>query len=283
MRDKSIPYFKNVVFLVLLGFIFGKYTTSPEPANLVTTDICDAENNAFQAGEKIEYELYYNWGLLWIPAGYVTFNVKDRDEHIEVTAIGSTFPSYDSFYKVRDTFYSLIDKETLLPVKFYRDIEEGKYVMYSEIHFDQTDHKASSMVQKRGRTRNYEFEYANCMHDLLSILYFFRNMDYTGFDPNHRFPVSLLLDSKVYNLHVRYDGVNARKKIKGMGRYNSLEFSLELIAGHIFNEGDEMKAWVTNDQNKIALMVESPISVGSVKAVLSDYSGLKYKVSSKIQ
>jgi len=283
MKVKSLIRLKSAVFYMLIVLFLSKFTEVPEPYYPVVTEFCHTENTSFQIGEKIEYDLYYNWGLIWIPAGVVTFEVKEKNEFYEITAIGTTYPSYDSFFKVRDTFSSIIDKHSLLPQTFTRDIQEGKYILDSKIDFDQKNHTANSVVTKRGYTKNYKFEYAECMHDLLSILYFFRNLDYLQFEENNKLPVDLLLDSKVYHLTVSFDGIDERKKIKGLGRYNSLKYSLELIAGHIFKKGDKMKAWVTNDKNRIGLLIESPVYIGSIKAVLSRYSGLRYDFASKVK
>ena len=274
---------KSGLFIALMALVLSHFFQSPPLPEGTELDLCDTDDHNFQAGEQIVYELYYNWGFIWIPAGEVEFLVKDKEDFIEITAIGSTYQSYDSFYKVRDTFYSLIDKKTMLPVRFYRDIEEGRYIMFSEINFDQNNHKATSSVSRKGNTRIHDFEFANCMHDLLSILYYFRNLDYDQFEENQHFPVNVLLDDKIYDITVRYLGKDKNKKVKGLGRYKSLKFSMDLIAGHIFNEGDQMKIWIGDDSNKIALLVESPISIGSVKAVLSDYSGLKHDFESKIK
>jgi methylaspartate ammonia-lyase len=43
-----------------------------------------------------------------------------------------------------------------------------------------------------------------------------------------------------------------------------------------------MTVYVSNDKNRIPLLIESPVSVGSIKAVLKDYSGLRHELSSKI-
>ena len=37
-----------------------------------------------------------------------------------------------------------------------------------------------------------------------------------------------------------------------------------------------MNIWVSDDKNKVPLLIESPISVGSIKAVLKSYSGLRH-------
>ena len=73
-----------------------------------------------------------------------------------------------------------------------------------------------------------------------------------------------------------------KKKIKGLGVFEAYVFSPATIAGEVFKDGDEMKVWVSKDQNRIPLLIESPIAVGSVKAVLMDYKGLRYEAPKKL-
>ena len=43
----------------------------------------------------------------------------------------------------------------------------------------------------------------------------------------------------------------------------------------------KMTVWVSDDQNRIPILIESPVSVGSVKMVLKEYWGLKYDFTAK--
>ncbi len=69
------------------------------------------------------------------------------------------------------------------------------------------------------------------------------------------------------------------KKIKGLGSFDVLNISPDLIEGHVFEDGDKMNIWVSNDSNRIPLLIESPLAVGSVKAVLKSHQGLKYELN----
>ena len=66
-----------------------------------------------------------------------------------------------------------------------------------------------------------------------------------------------------------------------MGKFDTYTFSPEVIVGNIFNEGTQMKVWVSKDENKLPLLIESPVSVGSVKAVLKEYKGLRHELTAK--
>ena len=54
------------------------------------------------------------------------------------------------------------------------------------------------------------------------------------------------------------------------------------IAGNVFKEDSKMTVWVSDDQNRIPVLIESPVSVGSVKVVLKSYKGLKYDFTAKV-
>ena len=102
---------------------------------------CSRRNTAFTDGERVVYKIYYNLNFIWIPAGEVTFDVRDLGRQYKLTARGETYASYEWFFKVRDKYESYVDKETLLPTRAVRDIHEGNYELYELIDFDQRGRK----------------------------------------------------------------------------------------------------------------------------------------------
>ncbi len=245
---------------------------------------CQIQNTAFQDGETIVYKLYYNWKFVWLSAGEVTFKVRDLGSQYHLSADGNTYKSYEWFYKVRDKYDTYVDKETLLPIVSIRDIHEGSYTLYDKIIFDKTNNVARSL---RGRSRKdaewEEYDVESCMHDMLSIVYFSRNLNFDNMEVGREIPIKIFMDEETWPLKVVFKGKESEKKIKGMGKFNTLQFSPEVISGYIFDEGDEMNIWVSDDKNRIPLQIESPVSVGSIKAVLKEYNGLRYDLAAKIE
>jgi len=274
--------------LVGMALVFTSTPTqSPEiPTQEDVTTIvepCSIENRTFVPGEKIVYKLYYNWNFVWIPAGEVTFNVADNGSQYHVSAIGRTYKSYEWLYKVRDEYDTYIDKKTLLPVVSMKELNEGSYTLYDKTTFHQQKGKA---VSTRGRNKQEvetkEYPIDQCMHDMLSIVYYSRNINFDQLEPGQQFPIKIFMDTETYPLKVKYLGKEKEKKIKGLGNFNTIQFSPQVIEGEIFKEDDQMHIWVTDDANRIPLMIESPISVGSVKAVLQEYKGLKYEMTAQV-
>ena len=243
---------------------------------------CSIQNFSFQDGETITYKLYYNWNFVWMSAGEVTFRVKEMKDQYHLSAHGATYKSYEWFFKVRDRYDTYVDKETLLPKVSIRDVQEGKFTLYDKVVFDQNQYKARSLRgDNRRKAKLSEYELGSCMHDILSIVYYTRNVDCQSLEPGQHLPVRIFMDKEVWPLKVTYKGVDGNKKIKGQGRYNTIVFSPDLIEGEYFKEGDEMLVWVSNDDNRLPLLIESPVSVGSVKAVLKEYDGLRHPLKAK--
>ncbi|MCB0707293.1 MAG: DUF3108 domain-containing protein [Saprospiraceae bacterium] len=256
------------------------------PVDLAEDDInaCTITNTTFRAGEQISYKVYYNLNFVWIPAGEVVFNVEGMDGQYHISAVGNTYKSYEWFFKVRDRYDSYIDAETLLPYLSIRDVQEGGYTLYEKTTFNQGKSKARVV---RGRAidnikEDKEYPISTCMHDMLSILYYARNLNYTNYNSGHRFPMDIFMDKEEWPLSVEYLGKEEEVKIKGLGHFNTIMFSPQLIAGDVFPEDAQMKVWVSDDLNKIPVMIESPLSVGSIKVVLQDYSGLRYEMGAKV-
>ena len=255
--------------------------------NSVDHTFCDIENKSFQAGEMLKYKVYYNWNFVWVTAGITTFEVNDDwlngEEVFHLRAEGVTLKSYDPFYKVRDYYDSYISKETLLPQKYVREIYEGGYTKYNKVIFDQNNKMAYSNIGKTKETaKPIDVELDDCKHDILSILYYMRNLDFEKYAPGDEIPVSLLIDNEHWDLTAIYMGKEV-KKIRGKGKFNTIRFRPQLIKSHAFDGDEVMDIYVSDDANRIPLLIESPISVGSIKAVLVDHEGLSHDLDSKVK
>lgn len=278
---------KIALFLLTAVFSTAFYhsaKTQNTPQKLTEPTTCYIDNHTFQAGEEITYKLYYNLNFIWIPAGEVVFRIDDFGNVFRISADGKTYPSYDWVFKVRDRYESYIDKNTLLPNMSVRDVREGGYTLYDKTVLNQEQQRA---VIERGRSKEKihdkkEMDIDNCMHDILSIIYYARNLDYDNMEKGAEVPVKIFMDKEEWPLTVKYDGRDASKKIKGLGKFKTIKFSPQVIVGDIFKEDTQMHIWVTDDENKIPLLIESPISVGSVKAVLKDYKGLRHEMTSLV-
>ncbi len=243
--------------------------------NFMPLTFCQAEaplavkNYSFSEGEHLSFKVYYNMSFIWISSGTADFNVSseniDGRDAYHITGLGRTVNTFEAFYKVKDKYETYVDKETLLPIKFVRDVNEGGMKINNDVTFNQTKREAISDKKTYTIPRNTQ--------DVLSAIYFARNIDYSKYQPGDKIPFDMFLDNQVYHLFISYLG-KERIKTK-MGTFNSIKIKPQLIQGTIFKDGDKMTVWVSDDKNHLPLRVESPILIGSVKVDLMGYENLR--------
>lgn len=256
-------------------------TQTAQSATATDNTPCASTNNTFNVGETLVYKIYYNWNFVWIPAGEVVFKVFDEGDKYHYQAKGRTYESYEWFYVVRDDYDSWVDKKTLLPLYSERSVNEGDYHIFEKISFVQPARQTTVWrAPKRGeKETKTEHKVNDCVHDVLSTLYFLRNVDFENREKGYAVPFRIFMDQEEYPLKFKYEGKEARKKIYGLGRHNTMRFQPEVIVGNVFKDGSKMQVWVSDDGNRLPLLIESPISVGSVKMVLKSHKGLKYDLN----
>lgn len=272
-----IKYLISVLLVLSFPFERGDETELNKYSN---EDICRLTNTTFKAGEKLTYKIYYNWGLLWMPAGNVTFTVKEKGDQYILKAVGKTYTTYNWFYEVEDYFYSHVDKVNLLPSYAKRDIDEGGFKILNEINFDQKAGKASSYLKvnkKEPQTIKKDFE--NCMMDMLSLIYKLRNLDTKSMKIKEKVVFSMMLDDEIYDLNFEYLGKDPSKKVNGMGVFKTFKISPAVIKGRVFDQDQRMTLWISDDNSKVPLYVESPLAVGTVKVILQKHENLLYPLN----
>jgi len=259
--------FKNIIIVFLL------VATFPLKAGI---DFCAVRNNAFSAGEKLTFKVFYTVAGLYVAAGEASFSntleTLNNKPVYHIVGDGKTYPFYDGFFKVRDRYESYIDTTTLQPLKFIRNIYEGGYKKYENVTFNKTTNAAI--------TNDGVFKVPTCIQDVLSAIYYARNIDFNKFKPGDKIPFSLFLDNEVFNMYIRYLGKETVKT--KYGKFKAIKFKPLLIKGTIFEGGEKMTVWVSDDANKIPVRIESPISVGSVKVDMISYGNLRYPLSSLV-
>jgi hypothetical protein len=238
---------------------------------------CGVRNGAFQAGETITFKILYSVaGLNLVTAGEAVFrcNLEQLNGKgvYHITGEGKSNNFIDNFFKVRDKYESFIDTGTLQPAKFIRNIQEGEFKKYENVTFNKVTNTAI--------TTEGLFKVPACVQDVLSSIYYARNINFSSLKQNDTIPFNMFLDNQVYSLYIRYLGKETIKT--RYGKFRTIKFKPLLIKGTIFEGGEKMTVWVSDDRNHIPVRVESPISVGSIKAEMINYSNRRNPLSSLI-
>jgi hypothetical protein len=225
------------------------------------------KHNAFKPGEVLEWVVHYGF----IDAGIARIELRDEGKTIagrkvyHVIGTGETKGAFDWFYKVRDRYETYIDAEGVFPWLFVRRVDEGGYLINQDYKFFQYKNQVDNGAGKTFETPDY-------VQDMISAVYFARTWDMKNAKPGDIFSVKSFVDNEIHDAKVRYIGTETIS-IRG-GKYNCLKFNPIVQQGRIFKKESDMIVYITNDDNKIPILVEAKILVGSVKMELIKHEGL---------
>jgi hypothetical protein len=263
---------KIALYIVLLFLSLVKFVDAQ----------CFEGEMVFLPGEAINYEVAYNWGIVWVDAGEVSFKTDTVDFRGRTSyyfdSHGKSYGFYNWFFKVDDHFQSWCELNTISPISFQRETSEGGYWVKNKYEFQKDGEVFSSVLHKGKPLRIDTLKTAPCTFDVLSAIYYVRNFDFSNAKSGDEFPVNFIIDGGLYTLSLFYWGKEEIKNRNGK-TYPCEKLSVKLVAGTIFKDDEELFVWLIDDKNRIPLMVEAKVLVGSVKAYLTGYKGLKYELS----
>ncbi len=254
---------KKIVLLVLLSTSFGVFAQ---------------KERAFEIGEWFKFRIHY--GI--VNAGYATVEVKEGERNnkkvFHAVGRGYTTGMTKLFFKVDDLYESFFDKETSKPYQFVRKIDEGGYKKNQEGFFKQDSNQVlvKNYISKEEKT----FSVSENVQDILSTFYFLRN------NPN----VDKLKKGESIGVDMFFDDESTKFKLKFMGTedistkfgtVNCMIFRPLVQSGRIFKEEESLTVWISNDDNKIPVRIKASLAVGSIKADLDSFKGLKYSFKVK--
>jgi hypothetical protein len=169
--------------------------------------------------------------------------------------------------------------ETFNPMWAERNTSEGSYKAYESLNFSMEKHKIfSSLETSETPYKRDSISVPPCTFDVLSLIYYCRTIDFGKYKDKDKIPINMVVEGKYYPLYLRYCGKETIKTHDGQKKYRCVKFTALLVPGTIFKGGEDMSIWVTDDENRIPILVQAKILIGSVKAYLDTTEGVSNEV-----
>ncbi|WP_339755718.1 DUF3108 domain-containing protein [uncultured Winogradskyella sp.] len=236
------------------------------------------KQSAFQKGEWFKFEMSYSG---FIKAGNATLSLSETNLNgisvYHVVGKGWTTGLIKAMFKVKDRYESFFDKETGVPYKFIRKIDEGGHTKDVEIKFDHKNKIAKVNNKKHKKVKTITTE--QDVQDMVSMYYFLRNnIDITSLKQGDEIKTNMFFDEENYGFKLKYLGRETIKvDINGSNvKVKTLKFRPYVMAGRVFKEEESLTLWVSADKNKIPLKIKADLAVGSLRADLIAFKGLKH-------
>ncbi len=240
---------------------------------LSSISLVSAQEKAYGDGEWFKFRIHY--GLL--TAGYASLQVDNArlngKEVYHVKGEGKTIGISKLFFKVEDDYQSYIDREKDIPYRFIRKIDEGGHTKDVQIDFNHISNKAI-IFNKKHDTKE-ELSFPEETQDMVSSFYYLRNrLDTENIKDGETIDMDMMFDKENYKFRLKFLG---RETLKTkFGKVPCLIFRPYVQSGRVFKERESLTVWVTDDKNKMPILIKADLAVGSLKATLTEYKGLQH-------
>lgn len=236
-------------------------------------------NTAFEGGEKLRFVASYYMSGMWTDLAEITMEVSElktsSKELYRLKCVASTYKSWDSYFKIRDLYETYVDQNTLAPYIFKRNINEGGYSKSIKYVYKWKSKMVNATIQRQ-QDPEYTIgvDITDDTHDLVSVIYKIRNIDFSKKYPGDIIKQKVLIDAAVETVTLKYGGVETIN-VGDYGKKRCYKLTVSLKDDEILKGKDANNIWFTADKNKIPVLIKAEIPVGSIQMRLSEMNGLR--------
>ena len=244
----------------------------------------------YNAGEQLDYRVAYKAKLvpnteMATVTVQTSLDTLDNKPVYRVMGLGKIMPEYRWFYNLEDRYDILVDTLTKQTRRFECHLREGDYTFRSRFRYDWDSLKVHTWWQSRERTPEQRtLSLTRQSMDAVSLYFNLRSIDATKIKQGVTYNLEMVLEDTVKVLKYRLIGREVCR-VPQLGKFRTIKLACTLgtSEGFSFTDGSEFFIWITDDRNKFPVLLESPIIIGSIRAYISDFKGLKYPLDSKIR
>lgn len=248
-------------------------------ASLSASAQCTFHNTAFKPGERLTYNLYFNWQFVWVTVGTATFDTDQVHYGGQQAYRGSLITRgnkrADKFFVLRDTLlcYNTLD---MAPLYYRKGAKEGKRYTVDEVNYSYPDGKCHVSMHRQKHNGSHvraQHTYSDCVFDMMSIFLRARSFDPTGWKKGFVVNFPIVDGRKRYPAQLRYQG-KVNVKADNKHTYRCLKLA--------YMENEKNKGWkkivdfyVSDDDNHVPIRLDLHLRFGSAKAYMTSVTGLR--------
>ncbi len=222
----------------------------------------------FRVGEAVIHDVRYN--LLPFSAGKLTLavdpfvEVNGRKAYSFRTSI-ETYPNFSRLiYSVDDKAVTLMDFEDMIPQVFTLHVKESGQLKEARSYFDFNQLKAiyweKKVTKKTGvEERKLEWEILPYSQNVFSAIFYMRTFQWKE-GKEYAFRVADDQENLIFKARV----VRREKLETDAGDFHTIVVKPEFTVKGIFKPVGDIYIWLSDDERKLVLRIESKIKIGSL-------------------
>ncbi|SHJ93600.1 DUF3108 domain-containing protein [Epilithonimonas mollis] len=235
-----------------------------------------AQFDNINAGEVLNYRIHYGFITAGNASLATTKTSYKGQPAFYVKGTGKTSGAAKAFFKVEDVYESYIN-ENKEPLFYVRNVAEGSYRQHLQSTFNPANNTLVLVDKKHTDRPAKTVKVPNDVQDMMSCFYYLRSLPSENLRIGSIVRMNVWVDDELFPFQLKVVGTeNLSTKF---GKINCLKIIPSVISGRVFKEKEGVTMWVSNDQNRVPILIKAELAVGSLKASIDGYSNVKYPLN----
>ena len=236
-------------------------------------------NTSFKPGEKLRFVASYYMSSLWTDIAGIDMDVTDvpgKSKPIDrIIFTANTLTSWDNYVKVRHSYQTWIEASSVKPMIMKQDSDVKGHTKQATYTFKHKSGYADINVTSNDAPPiKKQIKFSKDTYDIVSLLYYIRNLDFANYKIGKTVPVSFLFLENMLTVNVKYLGKETIK-VDNYGPKSC--YKVALILNHDFVvKKDASTLYLTADQNKVPILITTVYKEGKAMVKLTKMEGLAH-------
>lgn len=229
----------------------------------------NADNNSFVNISPVNFEMFtkekLSYNIYWygIYAGYAVLESENKNGILKITSTVYSSPFISAFYKVEDFAECIITNG--YPFKLRLKTKEGSHISDKETIFDIKSGKVTFINYIKGKSKEHNLPNSP-VWDVLSGFFYLRTHQ---LDVSKQYYIDIFDSNKFFKTEVNIlKRENFQTQV--MGEIPALLIKPVLKSEGLFKKTGDIYIWLTDDQRKIPVRIETKVPVGNIVAELKE-------------
>lgn len=241
----------------------------------------------FNHGERVDYELYFKWGLIMSRAGQASLSVQET-EFKEQPAWNYSLHFRSSgiiekVFRMRDTMECFYTKEPRLLFSSKRT-DDGGYYSVDNLSFTYKEKEQVDIHSFRYNLKRTKIDTVltsnGLVFDMLAATMYLRSIDWSNLNHGAEFPFEVAIGRDVVKARFRYTGQHIVKHESV--KYRTRHFYIDIYDEAFVQTKEAAEVWIGDDGNHIPVKIRTKLKIGAAEVYYKDSENLRVPITCRV-
>lgn len=248
---------------------------------------CLQKSNIFSHGERVEFDVYFKYGLM-VKGGGASITITES-QYEGIPAWNSelllwTTGMIDKVFRVRDTIENYITQQQPKLLFSTKRSLEGNYYQIDNLTYSYKEgetHVHSFRRNLRAVRVDTALVGGDCVLDILGSLLYARSFDWNEMNLGEQYHLEVAMGRSVIPIRYRYEGqrILERDKVKFATRY----FIVDIYDDAFTESKEALEIWIGDDKNHLPIKLRAKLKIGAMEAYYKEALNLRHPLHCRIE